>query len=201
MLHLPFQLILASGSPRRQTLLKEMDVAFTIRLVEVDERYPEDLDAEKVAEYLAGKKAEAYLISDDELLLTADTVVVLEGEVLGKPANSAEAMQLIRKQSGKLQTVITGVCLRTTSEMLTFSSTTEVQFNHLTDDEIQYYVEKYKPYDKAGAYGIQEWIGNIAIARINGSYTNVMGLPTEALYNALKSFELWLFRYQIEAKG
>lgn len=190
MLHLPFQLILASGSPRRQTLLKEMDVAFTIRLVEVDERYPEDLDTEKVAEYLAGKKAEAYLISDDELLLTADTVVVLEGEVLGKPANSAEAMQLIRKQSGKLQTVITGVCLRTTSEMLTFSSTTEVQFNHLTDDEIQYYVEKYKPYDKAGAYGIQEWIGNIAIARINGSYTNVMGLPTEALYNALKSFEL-----------
>ncbi|MDP2189535.1 MAG: Maf family nucleotide pyrophosphatase [Sphingobacteriaceae bacterium] len=190
MLDLPFKLILASASPRRQALLKEMDVEFSVRLQLVDEKYPEDLAAEKVAEYLAGKKAQAYIISDEELLLTADTVVVLEGEVLGKPADTAEAITLLRKQSGKLQTVITGVCLRTTSDVLTFSNSTDVLFNHLTDEEILYYVNKYKPYDKAGGYGIQEWLGNIAIARIEGSYTNVMGLPTEALYNALRSFEL-----------
>jgi len=190
MLDLPFKLILASGSPRRHALLKELDVDFTVRLQEVEECYPEDLAAEKVAEYLAGKKAQAYHITDEELLLTADTVVILEGEVMGKPENAAEAAVLLRKQSGKLQTVITGICLRTTNDMLTFSSSTTVLFNHLTDEEIQYYIEKYKPYDKAGAYGIQEWIGNIAIARIEGSYTNVMGLPTELLYNALRSFEL-----------
>ncbi len=190
MLDLPFSLILASGSPRRQALLAEMDIHFTVRLQAVEESYPTDLAAEKVAEYLAGKKAVAYHITDEELLLTADTVVVLDGEVLGKPENAAEAIALLRKQSGKLQTVITGVCLRTTNDMLTFSSNTSVLFNHLTEEEIQYYVDKYKPFDKAGAYGIQEWIGNIAIARIEGSYTNVMGLPTEALYNALRSFEL-----------
>lgn len=190
MLEIPFKLILASGSPRRQALLQEMDVPFSVRLQEVDENYPKDLAAEKVAAYLAGKKAEAYHISDEELLLTADTVVVLDGEVLGKPVDAAEAVMLLRKQSGKVQTVITGVCLRTTNDTIAFSSETTVQFNHLTDEEIQYYIEKYKPYDKAGAYGIQEWLGNIAIARIEGSYTNVMGLPTEALYNALRSFEL-----------
>jgi septum formation protein len=190
MLELPFKLILASGSPRRQALLQEMDVPFSVRLQEVDESYPKELAAEKVAVYLAGKKAEAYHISDEELLLTADTVVVLDGEVLGKPDNAAEAAMLLRKQSGKLQTVITGVCLRTTNDTVTFSSASSVLFNHLTDEEIQYYIQKYQPYDKAGAYGIQEWLGNIAIARIEGSYTNVMGLPTEALYNALRSFEL-----------
>lgn len=190
MLQLPFSVVLASGSPRRQALLKALDIPFSVRLQEVDESYPADLAAEQVAEYLAGKKADAYALEADELLITADTVVVLEQAVLGKPRYAEEAKALLRRQSGRAQQVFTGFCLRTTDELRLFSVATTVWFNPLTEEEISYYVDTYRPFDKAGAYGIQEWLGNVAIARIDGSYTNVMGLPTEALYAALKSFEL-----------
>lgn len=191
MLELPFKLILASGSPRRQELLRQLDLDFSIRLKKVDESYPADLAVADIAEYLARKKAHAYqLESEDELLITADTLVVLEDEVLGKPADAAAAFQLLKRQSGRRQWVYTGICIRTSDSEKAFTVATEVFFNHLTDEEIRYYVAHYKPFDKAGAYGIQEWLGSIAIARIEGSYTNVMGLPTEALYNALKSYEL-----------
>ncbi|MFN3528306.1 MAG: Maf family nucleotide pyrophosphatase [Bacteroidia bacterium] len=191
MLQLPYQIVLASGSPRRQELLKQLDLNFSIRLKEVEESYPNHLDVADIAEYLARKKAHAHqLESEDELLITADTLVVLKNEVLGKPADAAEAFELLRRQSGRPQWVYTGICLRSSESEKAFTVGTEVHFNHLTDEEIKYYIEHYKPYDKAGGYGIQEWLGSIAIARINGSYTNVMGLPTEALYNALKSYEL-----------
>lgn len=190
MIQLPYRLILASGSPRRQELLKKMQLEFEIRLQQVDETYPPDLTTERIAEYLACKKAAAYKLADDELLLTADTVVVLEGEVLGKPVDADEAFRMLRQQSGKTQEVYTGVCLRTVDQSHSFSALTKVHFNHLTDEEIHFYISHFQPFDKAGAYGIQEWLGFVGIEGIEGSYTNVMGLPTETLYAELRAFQL-----------
>jgi septum formation protein len=191
MIDLPYRLVLGSASPRRKSLLEAMDFIFEVRVTEVNEDYPTNMVADEVAEFLACKKAAAAVFhTEDELIICADTVVVLEKQLLGKPHDAQEAFQLLKKQSGRQQTVFTGVCLRTSHEIRSFTVATSVYFNHLTEEEIWYYINKYRPFDKAGAYGIQEWLGNVGIARIEGSYTNVMGLPTEALYTALRGFAL-----------
>lgn len=191
MFTLPYSLVLGSASPRRQQLLAGMGFEFSIRVMEVDETYPVNLDLPEVAEYLAIKKAEAQRkILKDELLITADTMVALEGELLGKPTDYTDAVSLLKKQSGKKQTVYTGVCLLTESEEVSFTVTTDVYFRQLTDSEIRYYLDNYQPYDKAGSYGVQEWMGYVGVSRIEGSYTNVMGFPTSEVYEALSRFAL-----------
>lgn len=183
-----YKIILASNSPRRRELLAGLGLAFEVRVLEgVDERYPESLPADDVAEYIAAEKAEAYrsVMQPDELLITADTVVICDGEVLGKPVDEADACRMLRQLSGKTHHVITGVCLTTTNDQRRFSVTTEVTFKPLTDNEIRYYVDNYHPLDKAGAYGIQEWIGYIGCTGLRGSYYNVMGLPVQRIYTEL----------------
>ncbi|KAB2871632.1 MAG: septum formation protein Maf [Bacteroidales bacterium] len=184
-------LILASNSPRRQQLLKGLDVDFEIWSTNhEDESYPNDLPVEQVPTYLAKHKASFFTerLSNDTILITCDTVVVCNGKVLGKPVDLADAVAILKQLSGNRHTVITGVCLSTANKSSCFSSFTDVYFRHLTDEEIEYYIERYKPYDKAGAYGIQEWIGYVAIERIEGSYFNVMGLPVQKLHNELLNF-------------
>lgn len=176
------RIYLASKSPRRQELLKLMGLDYTLYLKEVDESYPDDLATEKVAEYIALKKADAFEVPVDGVILTADTIVVIDDEILGKPGSEEEAFNMLNKLSGRMHRVITGVSLISQRQKIAFSEITEVYFRTITHEQIQYYIEKYKPFDKAGAYGIQEWIGLVAIERINGSYTNVVGLPTEKLY-------------------
>jgi septum formation protein len=181
------KIILASKSPRRQELLRLMDVDFRIVLKDVDESYPGDLSPEEVAVYIATKKAEEFDEEiGNEVVLTADTIVVVDGEILGKPKTAEHAVAMLKKLSGKVHRVITGVCLLHNHRYNKFFDVSEVFFRKLTDDEITSYVEKYNPLDKAGSYGIQERIGLIGIERINGSYTNVVGLPTEKLYQQLK---------------
>jgi septum formation protein len=183
-----YKIILASNSPRRRELLTGLGLAFEVRVLEgVDERYPESLPADDVAEYIAAEKAEAYrsVMQPDELLITADTVVICDGEVLGKPVDEADACRMLRQLSGKTHHVVTGVCLTTTNDQRRFSVTTEVTFKPLTDSEIRYYVDNYHPLDKAGAYGIQEWIGYIGCTGLRGSYYNVMGLPVQRIYTEL----------------
>lgn len=185
----PYTIILASQSPRRQELLKGLDLDFTTYVKEgIDENYPAEMDSSEVAGFLSHKKAQAYLdgLKDDVLLITADTIVVDGANVLGKPTDKNEAVAMLSALSGKSHQVITGVTLCTTKKTVTFSSTTEVTFATMTLDEINYYIDKYKPYDKAGSYGIQEWIGYIGVESINGSYFNVMGLPVQSLYKKLK---------------
>lgn len=187
-----YKLILASNSPRRRELLAGLDVDFEVRVLPgIDESYPETLPAVEVAEYIALKKAEAYrgMLADGELVITADTVVIVGGEVLGKPADAAVATQMLRKLSGCTHQVITGVCLTTRDRTEHFSVTTEVTFRELSDDEIQYYIKKYQPFDKAGAYGIQEWIGYVGCTGLSGSYYNVMGLPVQRIYAELLRFQ------------
>ena len=187
-----YKLILASNSPRRRELLAGLDVDFEVRVLPgIDESYPENLPAVEVAEYIALKKAEAYrgMLADGELVITADTVVIVGGEVLGKPADGAVATQMLRKLSGCTHQVITGVCLTTRDRTEHFSVTTEVTFRELSDDEIQYYIKKYQPFDKAGAYGIQEWIGYVGCTGLSGSYYNVMGLPVQRIYAELLRFQ------------
>lgn len=184
----PYRLILASNSPRRRELLSGIDVEYEIRMLpHIDESYPDTLPHDQVAEFLARKKAAAYLarLTDDELLITADTVVLLNGEILGKPADTTHAKQMLRKLSGQTHRVITGVCLTTKTKQTAFSDTAHVTFGALSDEEIDYYAEKYQPMDKAGAYGVQEWIGYVAVERIEGSYFNVMGLPIYRVYREL----------------
>ena len=191
MLNLPYQLILASQSPRRQQLLSDLDIPFTTLVIkDIDESYPKDLPAKEVAAYLSQKKAAAYRenLNENALVITADTIVIADNKVLGKPKDQADAVKTLQTLSGKTHLVITGVTLTTQHKSHTFSAITEVTFSPLEDDEINYYLEKYKPYDKAGAYGIQEWIGSIGVEHINGSYFNVMGLPVHQLYQALKNF-------------
>ena len=176
---------LASASPRRRQLLQELDI--DIHLIEprdIEETYPDTLPKDDVAEYISREKAMAYcdVVKPGEVIITADTVVLCNGEVLGKPANAEGAKQMLRKLSGKTHCVVTGVSLLQSAGITSFSSKTEVTFDTLTDDEIDYYVSKYKPLDKAGAYGIQEWIGYIGIKGINGCFYNVMGLPLHNLY-------------------
>jgi septum formation protein len=182
---------LGSASPRRQQVLAGLGFDFNIRVKEVDESYPESLPLEEVAEYLAIKKADAQRKAlQNELLITADTLVALDGELLGKPTDYADAVALLKKQSGKKQTVFSGVCLLTESEEVSFTVTTDVYFRQLTDSEIRYYLDNYQPYDKAGSYGVQEWMGYVGVNRIDGSYTNVMGFPTSEVYEALGAFAL-----------
>lgn len=182
------KVLLASNSPRRRELLAMLDVRFEIvQPVEVDESYPSDLPAEDVPAFLSVTKADAYDVKlhDGEVLLTADTVVICDGAILGKPADRDAAVEMLKKLSDNTHTVVTGVSLTTADTRLTFSEHTKVQFAALSDDEITYYVDKYKPYDKAGSYGIQEWIGCVGIKSIDGCFYNVMGLPLHKLYTNL----------------
>jgi septum formation protein len=181
------KIILASNSPRRRELLARLDCDFEVRVVEgIDESYPPDLPMEEIPQYIAKEKADAYKVGEDEVLLTADTVVVLGDEVLGKPRDADDASRMLHELSGRTHHVITGVCLTTTTVQRRFSVVTEVTFKELTDAEIDYYISAYRPYDKAGAYGIQEWIGYIGVTGIRGSYFNVMGLPVQRIYQELQ---------------
>ena len=185
------RLLLASKSPRRQQLLAELGLPIDSVSIDVDEHLAAPLPAYEVAEYLACRKSDAYpadRLAGDEVLVTADTVVVLDGRVLGKPASREEAAEMLHSLSGRSHEVYTGVCLRTAQRRRSFTEQTTVHFAKLTDDEIDYYIDRYRPYDKAGAYGIQEWIGMIGIDRIEGCYYNVMGLPVARLHAALKEF-------------
>lgn len=184
------KIILASASPRRKELLAGLDLDFEVRLLPgIDESYPTDLPTSRIAEYIACEKAAAYNgeIGDDEVLLTADTIVVVDDKVLGKPADDEDARRMLGMISGKTHQVITGVCLSTREKTHSFSVETDVTFKILESDEIDYYIEKYKPFDKAGAYGIQEWIGFIGVESIKGSYFNVMGLPVQRIYKELET--------------
>ena len=182
-------IILASQSPRRKELLALLDLKFTVEVKTVDEVYPEDINCTEVAEYLAKLKSSAFKdLEKDQLIITADTVVVLEGRILGKPKDKTEAIGMLESLSNKSHQVITGVCLKSKNKQQSFSSTTKVFFKELTSSEIEYYIENYQPYDKAGSYGIQEWIGAIGITKIEGSYFNVVGLPIKELNEQLKNF-------------
>ena len=184
-------IILGSKSPRRKFLLEKLDIPFEVQSREVDEDYPDDIKGIDIALYLSEKKAEAFKkdsFSPDTILITADTIVWLDGQVLGKPADAKEAFNTLRALSGRKHQVITGVCLSSSGKQKSFFVSTDVYFKELSDAEINYYIEYYKPYDKAGAYGIQEWIGYIGIERIDGSFYNVMGLPVKALYDELLIF-------------
>lgn len=180
-------LILASKSPRRKQLLEEAGIAFEVKTIEFEETFPEDMAAEKVAEYLAVEKNKAHRNAfGPGLILTADTVVVFNDRILGKPENATEARRTLALLSGKIHQVISGVCISDESKHLAFSSTTEVSFRELSQEEIEYYVENANPLDKAGSYGIQEWIGLIGVEWIKGSYFNVVGLPIDQVYQTLK---------------
>lgn len=184
-----YDIILASNSPRRKELLTGLDIDYKIEIVpDINESYPSDIKGKNIAEYLAKKKAASYSLKDNALLITADTIVLLGEKVLGKPKNLDEAKQMLNELSGQSHIVATGVCITTKEKSNSFVVTSEVRFAPLTQDEINYYVEKYKPLDKAGAYGVQEWIGYIAVEYISGSYYNIMGLPIQRLYQELKKF-------------
>lgn len=183
------KILLGSGSPRRRELLAMMDIDFeAIKLNDVEEVYPPSISAEEVPAYLSRLKAQSYVdsIEPDTVLITADTVVIIDGEILGKPHSEAEAIAMLRRLSGARHKVITGVSLTTSAGIHTFDEVTIVEFDRLSDADITSYVEKYRPLDKAGSYGIQEWIGLTGIKKIDGCFYNVMGLPTRALYQALK---------------
>ncbi len=186
------KIILASQSPRRKELLKKLGIDFIIKTREINESYPPGLVKEEIPLYLCRQKANEFDESEIEkntILITADTIVWLDGnKVLGKPIDKIEAVQTLKELSGKKHEVITGVCLRSLDKITTFHISTEVFFKVLSNEEIDYYIDTCKPYDKAGAYGIQEWIGYIGIEKINGSFNNVVGLPVKALYDALMEF-------------
>lgn len=183
-----YKLVLASGSPRRQQFMRELDVDFEIRLKDVEEVYPDTLKAEEITNYLAELKVNAFTPADNEIIITSDTIVWHEGKALGKPKDYDDAFAMLKSLAGKTHEVITSVCLRSSAKSETFFEVTRVTFNPLSDDEITYYLNKYQPYDKAGSYGIQEWIGLVAIARIEGSYANVVGLPVDKVYQHLCTF-------------
>lgn len=186
-----YQIVLASNSPRRKELLQRMGVNFKVRtLFGIDESFPDSLRGEDIVCYISRNKAEAYRSSmaENELLITADTIVYLDGEVMGKPKNAEQAKEMLHKLSGKTHQVITGVTIVTAKRTENFGVTSQVKFAELTDEEINFYVDNYLPFDKAGAYGIQEWIGIVAVEEIKGSYFNVVGLPVQRLYQKLKSF-------------
>lgn len=184
-------IVLASNSPRRHELLAGLGIEFEVRVLpDIDESYPADLPVMQIAEYIAHKKASAYLLTmkDNDLVITADTVVIIGNEVLGKPKDEEDAKRMLRLISGKTHQVVTGVCLTTTKQQRHFSVSTDVTFKNLPENEINYYITKYKPFDKAGAYGIQEWIGYVGVTSLNGSYFNVMGLPVQKLWEELKRY-------------
>ena len=184
-------IVLASNSPRRRELLAGLGIEFEVRVLpDIDESYPADLPVMQIAEYIAHEKASAYLLTmkDNDLVITADTVVIIGNEVLGKPKDEEDAERMLRLISGKTHQVVTGVCLTTTKQQRHFSVSTDVTFKDLPENEINYYITKYKPFDKAGAYGIQEWIGYVGVTSLNGSYFNVMGLPVQKLWEELKRY-------------
>lgn len=182
-----YHVVLASNSPRRRELLAGLGIDFEVRVLPgIDESYPENLPVVDIAQYIATKKAAAYDVAVDELLITADTVVIVDDLVLGKPHNTDDASRMLHLLSGRTHQVVTGVCLRTRSCEHSFAVTTDVAFKVLTEEEIMHYVSVYKPFDKAGAYGIQEWIGFIGVTGLHGSYFNVMGLPVQRIYTELE---------------
>ena len=186
-----YHIILASNSPRRRELLGGLGIDYEVRVLsDIDESYPATLPVADIAEFIAAKKADAYraTMADNELIITADTVVICGNEVMGKPTDEADACRMLRQLSGRVHHVTTGVCLTTSQQQRRFSVTTEVTFKQLSDEEISYYVTRYRPFDKAGAYGIQEWIGYIGCTGLNGSYYNVMGLPVQRIYQELLKF-------------
>jgi septum formation protein len=182
-----YSIILGSNSPRRQQLLGEIINTFSVHVKSVDELYPEHLRGKEIAPYLAELKSNAFIdLQPHEMVITADTIVCLDNEVLGKPQDKNDAINMLTKLSGQTHTVHTGVTIRTTKKTVTFSDATEVTFHSITPDEILYYLDKCQPYDKAGSYGIQEWLGYVKIRRMNGEFYNVMGLPLHRLYEVLK---------------
>jgi septum formation protein len=184
-----YRVILASNSPRRKELLSGLGIDYEVKtLPGIEESYPDTLKGEEIPLYIASEKADAYRDSmqPDELIITADTIVWLDGVVMGKPKDEEDARNMLRRLSGKTHQVMTGVCITTTGFRKSFSTVTDVTFTDLTEEEIHYYVEHYQPMDKAGAYGIQEWIGFVGVQSIAGSYFNVMGLPVQRLYKELK---------------
>jgi septum formation protein len=185
-----YNYILASKSPRRQELLHLLGMEFSVKVKEVEENFPEGMSKYEIPEFLARVKATPFLpeLQKNDLLITADTIVYLDGEVLGKPVNKLDATEMLQKLSGKEHQVISGVCLSSTQKQTSFHAETNVQFKKLTEEEIRFYIETYKPFDKAGAYGIQEWIGFIGITHIEGSFYNVMGLPVQQLYEEILKF-------------
>ncbi len=186
-------LILASNSPRRKQLLAGLDIPFEVKVLPgIEENYPQDLPVNQVAGFIAKLKAEPYqsVIDDDTVVLTADTVVISENRIFGKPANEAEAEEMLLALSGKTHQVATGVCLTSRKWQHSFDVTSDVTFKQFTPEEIHYYISHYRPFDKAGAYGIQEWIGYIGVTGLNGSYFNVMGLPVQRIYQELKQLNL-----------
>lgn len=183
-----YKVILASNSPRRKELLAGLGVDYEVRtLPDVDESYPETLQGADIPLYISKEKADAYqaMIQPDELMITADTIVWLDGKVLGKPEDREDALQMLREMSGRTHEVFTGVCITTTKWQRSFTAQTEVRFSVLSEEEIAFYVDKFQPMDKAGAYGVQEWIGFIGVENISGSYYNIMGLPVQKLYREL----------------
>lgn len=182
-----YNIILASGSPRRQQFFKELDLDFEIRLKDIEEVYDENLNAEEITNYLAELKANAFLdeLTEKDVLITSDTIVWHEGKALGKPKDYQDSFKMLQSLAGKTHEVITSVCIRTSTKSDTFFEVTRVTFNSLSDQAIAYYLDNYKPFDKAGSYGIQEWIGLVAISRIDGSYANVVGLPVDKVYQHL----------------
>lgn len=185
-----YNYILASKSPRRSQLLKSLGIDFVVKTKEVEEIYPENLTKEQIPVFLSELKAKAFItdLQENDFVITADTIVWLKQKVLGKPKDKAEAIQMLQQLSGNEHQVISGVCLSTKKKSKSFYSISNVQFKTLTISEIDYYVEQFKPYDKAGAYGIQEWIGSIGITHIEGSFYNVMGLPIQKLYEEIQKF-------------
>ena len=184
-----YKVILASNSPRRKELLSNLGIRYEVKtLPDIDESFPEGLSEVETAAYIARAKADAYrgVMLADELIITADTIVWLDGEVMGKPCDEGDARRMLRALSGKTHQVITGVCLTTLESQKAFATVTDVTFATLSEEEIAYYVEHYRPMDKAGSYGIQEWIGFVGVENISGSYFNVMGLPIQRLYTELK---------------
>jgi len=184
------KLILASKSPRRSFLLQQAGFEFDVQVMDVEETYPDDLSVEEVAPYLARKKARAarHFITTDEIILASDSVVIVENEIFGKPTDDKDAVRILQALSGRMHLVITGVCLLSNEKEEVFSDVAKVYFEELTAEDIDYYIEHYKPYDKAGAYAIQEWIGLCKISKIEGTYSNIMGLPMHLVYQKLKSF-------------
>lgn len=186
-----YNIVLASNSPRRRELLGQLGIEYTVKTLDgIDESYPESLQNAEVAEYIANKKAEAYLqtMNEKDLIITADTIVCVEDEILGKPKDADDARRMLRKLSGREHEVVTGVVVATKERKEAFSVTTLVKFTNLSDEIIEHYVENFKPFDKAGAYGIQEWIGFVGVESISGSFFNVIGLPVQRLFQVLTTF-------------
>lgn len=185
------KIILASKSPRRSQLLAQAGFKFEVMTKEVEEDFPSEMPAEEVAAYLAEKKALAcadFLRSDDEILLSADSVVILDGKIYGKPVDFDDAVQILTELSGRVHRVITGVCLLSKNKKRIFDEVAHVHFQPLSDAEIRYYIENYQPYDKAGAYAVQEWIGLCKVSKIEGTFTNIMGLPMESVFREIEKF-------------